>query len=83
MGLDPVWIPTTSHRGISDREAISLASMDERVVLTRDSDFLKPGLRRRAEYGIIYIGEPVRRDDAERLARNIAKALEIIKENPS
>ena len=82
MGLDVVWIPETSYRGISDREVISLANRDGGAVLTRDSDFLKTSLRRRAEYGIIYIGEPIRRDNVENLARNIAEALEIIKEKP-
>jgi len=38
-------------------EVISLANRDERVVLTRDNDFLKLYLRKRAKYGIIYIGE--------------------------
>ena len=82
MELDVAWIPDTSYRGISDIEVVSLANRDERIVLTRDSDFLKPYLRRRAKYGIIYIGEPIRRDNAGKLARNIAKALEIIKEKP-
>ncbi len=82
LDLDTVWIPETNYRGISDIEVISLANSNERVVLTRDSDFLKPYLRGRAKYGIIYIGEPIKKDNVEKLARNIAKALEIIKEKP-
>ena len=82
MKLDVAWIPETSYRGISDIEVIGLANRDKRVVLTRDSDFLKPYLRGRAKYGIIYIGEPIRRDIIEKLARKIVKALEIIKEKP-
>ena len=50
--------------------------------MTRDSDFLKLNLRRRAKYGIIYVGEPIRRDIIEKLARNIVRALEIIREKP-
>ncbi len=82
MGLDVAWIPETSYRGISDIEVISLANKDERVVLTRDSDFLKPYLRIRTRHGIIYIGEPIRRDIIEKITKNIVKALEIIKEKP-
>ncbi len=82
MELDVTWIPDTSYRGISDIEVISLANRDKRVVLTRDSDFLKPYLRGRAKYGIIYIGEPIRKNNVKKLARNIAKALEIIREKP-
>ena len=41
-----------------------------------------PGARYGSAASSHSIGEPVRRGDAERLARNIAKALEIIKEKP-
>ncbi len=68
MRLNVAWIPETNYRGMSDSEVISLANRDERVVLTRDSDFLKPSLRRKAKYGIIYIGEPVRKDNVKKLA---------------
>ncbi len=81
-GLDIVWIPETSYQGISDRGVISLANRNERVVLTRDSNFLRPNLRRKAKNGIIYIDKPVRGNDIEKLARNIAKALEMMKEKP-
>ena len=76
IGLDIIWIPETSYRGISDIEVINLANRDKRIILTRDSDYLELGLRRRAEYGIIYIGEPVRKDNVEKLADNTVKALE-------
>ncbi len=82
MGLDVVWIPETGYRGISDNELVDIANRDGRIVLTRDSDFLEPSLRRRVVYGIVYIGEPVRRDNVERLAENIAKTLEVMKEKP-
>jgi len=82
MGSDLVWIPETRYRGISDRELVSLTNSDNRVVVTRDNDFLKMDLRRRIKYGLIYIGEPVRRDNIEKLARNIINVLEILKEKP-
>ena len=82
MGLDVAWIPETSYRGINDTEVVSLANRDERAVLTRDSDFLKLYLREKSKYGIIYVDEPIRRDNVEKLARNIVKALEIIKKKP-
>lgn len=83
MGLDVVWIPETSYRGISNGEVVNLANSDERVVLTRDSDFLRTSLRKEVKYGLIYIAEPVRKDNVEKLARNIVKALEIIRNKPS
>ena len=78
MGPDVVWIPETRYRGISDREVVDLANSDGRVVLTRDSDFLETNLRRRLRYGLIYVAEPVRRDNVEKLARSIEKALEVL-----
>jgi len=78
MGLDVVWIPETRYRGISDREVVDLANSDGRAVLTRDSDFLETNLRRRIRYGLIYVAEPVKRDNVEKLARNIVKALEVL-----
>ena len=78
MGLNVVWIPETRYRGISDREVIDLANSDGRAVLTRDSDFLQTSLRKRIRYGLIYVAEPVRRDNVEKLARNIVKALEVL-----
>ncbi|MCD6488529.1 MAG: DUF5615 family PIN-like protein [Desulfurococcales archaeon] len=82
MGLDVVWIPETSYQGISDNEVVDPANRDERVVITRDSDYLKPGLRRRTRHGIIYIGEPIRKGNVRKLAENIVRTLEIIKEKP-
>ncbi len=82
MGLDVLWIPETSYRGINNSDVVDLANRDERAVLTRDSDYLKPSLGKRARHGVIYIGEPVRKDNVEKLAKNIVKALETIKEKP-
>ena len=77
-----LWIPETSSRGISDEEVADLAAAEERVVLTRDRDFLATRLRRRATHGVIYIAEPVRKDNVEKLARNTLKALEALREKP-
>ncbi len=61
---------------------MDLANSNERVVVTRDSDFLRTSLRKKVKYVLIYIAEPVRKDNVENLARNIARALEILKEKP-
>ena len=82
MGLDVMWIPETSYRGISDREVVDLANSGGRAVLTRDSDFLQTSLRRRIRHGLIYVAEPVRRDNVERLARSIVKALRMLEKKP-
>ena len=82
MDLDVLWIPETSHRGISDKEVVDLANSSGRAVLTRDSDFLQTSLRRRIRYGLIYIAEPVRKDNVEKLARNIVETSEVLKEKP-
>jgi len=39
-------------------------------------------LRRKIEYGLIYIAEPVRKDNLARLFRNILGALEYIERKP-
>jgi predicted nuclease of predicted toxin-antitoxin system len=82
VGLDVEWIPDTEYRGISDKQVVSIANNSGRIVLTRDSDFLKLYLRKDVLYGIIYIAEPVRKDNLDKLARNIARALEILEEKP-
>ena len=82
MGLDVVWIPETEYRSISDGEVVDLANNIGRIVLTRDSDFLVTGLRKRIRYGLVYIAEPVRKGKVEILARNIIKALEALERKP-
>jgi predicted nuclease of predicted toxin-antitoxin system len=82
IDVDITWIPETPYRGISDEEIIDLANETERIVLTRDNDFLKPNLRKRAEYGLIYVGEPVRKDNIEIIVENTIKALEEMKGKP-
>ncbi len=52
---------------------MDLANSDKRIVITRYSDFLKITLRKRIKYGLIYIAEPIRRDNVEKLAKNIEK----------
>ena len=83
MGLNVVWIPETDYRGINDEEVIDLANKEGRIVLTRDSDYLKLSLRRRVKHGIIYLGEPVRKDNVRILAENTVKSLEMMEKRPS
>ncbi len=82
MGIDIVWIPETAYRGISDKEIVDLANSNGRIRLTRDSDFLGINLRRKIEYGLIYIAEPARKDNLVRLSRNIVRALEYLERKP-
>ncbi len=82
MGAELIWIPETNNRCISDYEVAILANRDKRIILTRDRDFMKSSLRKRARYGVIYIGEPIRKDNVDRLASNIIKALKTIDERP-
>ena len=79
MGLDVLWIPETRYRGISDDEVINMADSTKRIVLTRDSDYLKPSLRRRVKHGILYIGEPIRKDNVQKIAENTIRALEAMR----
>ena len=71
--LDAVWIPETNYRGISNSEVANLTNSDERVILARDSDFLRANLRKKVRYGLIHIAELVRKADAGKLAWSIAK----------
>ncbi len=82
IGIDIVWIPETTYRGISDKEIVDLANSSGGIILTRDSDFLGMSLRRKIEYGLIYIAEPVRKDNLVRFSRNIVKALEYLERKP-
>jgi len=75
-------MPETEYRGISDKEIVDLANHNGRIVLTRDSNFLGVSLRRKIEYGLIYIAEPVRKDNLVRLSRNIVVALEYLERKP-
>ena len=68
LGVDVVWLVETEHRGISDEGVVDLANRLEAIVLTRDRDFVeRSGLRRKA------------RSNLESLARNIVRALELLK----
>ncbi|MEM1611218.1 MAG: DUF5615 family PIN-like protein [Sulfolobales archaeon] len=75
MNLEVLWIPGTEHRGINDKEVIDIANELERIVLTRDSDFLEPSLRKRSKYGIAYIDEPIGRDSTRKPAEKYSKGL--------
>jgi len=74
-GVYVFWIPETRFRGMSNSELLELANKRGLILITRDRDFLDVGLRRKSRYGIIYIGEPVRKDNIDMLVSNILKAL--------
>jgi len=80
MGLDILWIPETNYRGISDDEVINLANRTERMILTRDSDYLKPSLRRGVRHGVLYVAEPIRKDNVRKIAENTIRALEAMRQ---
>ena len=80
MGLDILWIPETNYRGISDDEVINLANRTERMILTRDSDYLKPSLRRGVRHGVLYVAEPIRKDNVQKIAENTIRALEAMRQ---
>ena len=82
LGLDVEWAAESYMRGASDDELVVIANMEGRVLLTRDRDFLLARRRRRIRHGLIYLAEPVRRDNLENLARNIVTALEAFIEEP-
>ena len=62
------------------KRLLSLANREGMIVLTRDGDFLRSTQRRKSEHGIIYIGEPVRKDNVHRIAENITKVAELMSE---
>jgi len=78
-GLEVEWVPETSYRGISDKELLDKANDLGFILLTRDSDFLHGSLRRRVRHGIIYVGEPVRKDNVVQIARNILTAMDALR----
>ena len=80
MGLDILWIPETNYRGISDDEVINLANRTERMILTRDSDYLKLSLRRGVRHGVLYVAEPIRKDNVRKIAENTIRALEAMRQ---
>lgn len=79
MGLDVLWVPETEYRGVSNSEPLDLANKFGRILVTRDRDFLARHLVRKAKHGLIYIGEPVRKENVDRLAQNLAVALGLLK----
>ncbi|MEX0569470.1 MAG: DUF5615 family PIN-like protein [Candidatus Njordarchaeota archaeon] len=78
-GVYVFWIPETQFRGKSNSELLELAGRWGLILITRDRDFLDMSLRKKSQYGIIYIGEPVRKDNIDMLVSNILKALKHLK----
>ena len=81
-GLELLWIPETGLRGISDLELVNLANRNGMIILTRDRDFLRPDLRKKAKYGIIFIAEPVRKENFVQIARNVENVLKTNMDKP-
>lgn len=81
-GVELLWIPETGLRGASDLEIINLANRNSMTILTRDSDFLKLNLRKKAKYGIIFIAEPVRKGNFLQIARNVMNVLKTFEKKP-
>ncbi len=79
-GIDVYWIPETRYRGISNSELIEITNIQNSILLTRDKDFLRTNLRRKSKHGIIYIGEPIKKENIDKLVTNILVALKLIKE---
>jgi len=75
QGIDVIWIPRTEYRGIKDEEVVSLANALNRTVLTRDLDFTRKPLLSKATHGVIYIAEPVTKENLESISANIKNAL--------
>ena len=69
-------LPETEYRGVGSSGLLDLASELDRALVTRDRVFLARHLVEKARCGVIYVGEPVRRESIYRLAQNIMAALE-------
>ncbi len=55
LGIDIVAIDETGNKGAGDKEILAFARENRRVVITRDSDFLKLHSKGAEHAGIIFI----------------------------
>ena len=76
QGIDVIWIPRTEYRGLKDEEVVSLANTLNRTILTRDLDFMRKPLLSKATYGVIYIAEPITRENLESISANIKNVID-------
>jgi len=75
LEIDVVWIVESLNRGISDLEVVNIANKLSRTILTRDLDFLQYSLASKANHGIIYIGEPITKDNINSIATDIKNVV--------
>ena len=78
-GADVLWLPETVYRSIDNSKVIDLANELGRVVLTRDRDFTLQTLFLRARHGVIYLSEPITKENVDKLVTNILKAVELLR----
>ena len=55
MGVDIVWLGESSERGLSDTQVITRANNENRVILTRDKDFMRRALIEKVATGVIFL----------------------------
>lgn len=70
MGTDIVSVQGLDKRSQSDEELLTFANQDERVVITRDEDFLRLHAKGVQHHGILFL---TKRMDVSTLIREILK----------
>ncbi len=79
IGIDIVWLGESGERGLSDAQVITRANKENRIILTRDKDFMRRALIEKIATGVIFLATPITRDNIPKLARTIAKLLAVTK----
>ena len=79
MGVDIVWLGESSERGLSDTQVITRANNENRVILTRDKDFMRRALIEKVATGVIFLATPVTKDNIPKLAKTISSLLAVAK----
>lgn len=79
MGIDIVWLGESGERGLSDIQVITRANNENRVILTRDKDFMRRALIEKVATGVIFLATPVTKDNIPKLAKTISKLLAVAK----
>ncbi len=75
LNVDVLPVVDTNFRGVADEELVEIANRTRRILLTRDSDFVKIALKRKIRVGIIYVAIPITKENYRRLARLIRNNL--------
>ncbi|RLE94681.1 MAG: hypothetical protein DRJ55_02650 [Thermoprotei archaeon] len=68
LKVDVLPVVDTDFRGVADEELIEIADRNGRVLLTRDSDFVRMALKKRIGTGVIYVAVPITKENYRRLA---------------